>query len=116
MESIGEARDSQDALGWVGVELRASTGSAHDLRGLLVKRIFDLTVSIVLVLLLAPVAASAKFSALLQGQSSNSPVWVSGNLAGWQELDYIPVRVYFQGGPASSQAIRVDSHRNRNAT
>ena len=52
--------------------------------------------------------ASANFSALLQGQSTNDSTWTSGNLHGWQELDYIPARVLLQGGPASGQVIQVD--------
>src|SRR2546425_1361951 len=64
-------------------------------------------------LLLAPLAASAKFTALLQGQSRNDPTWINGNLMGWRELDYIPARVYFTGGPTNAQAIRVDfDHMN----
>src|ERR1051326_2289885 len=63
--------------------------------------------------LLWPLIGSAKFSAVLQGESKGSTNWVSGNLMGWQELDYIPVRVYFTGGPATGQAIVVDfDHMN----
>src|SRR2546425_401740 len=55
-------------------------------------------------LCLTPFAASA-FNAALQGQSAGSSTWISGNLMGWRELDYIPCRAFFQGGPASNQLI-----------
>src|SRR4026208_1324120 len=50
-------------------------------------------------------AARAAFQAQLQGLSTNSSTWISGNLMGWQELDYIPCRVYFNGGPALAKVI-----------
>ena len=59
--------------------------------------------------------ASAAFDALLQGQSASSTTWISGNIMGWKELDYIPCRVFVMGGPVSSRTIVVefDHHRNR---
>jgi len=60
-----------------------------------------------LALLMAPLAAVAKFSADLQGQSKNDPTWIGGNLLGWADCDYIPMRVYLTGGPVTAQPIRV---------
>src|SRR5882724_11745904 len=65
-------------------------------------------IQILLLLLVAPLVASANFSAILQGQSRNNTNWTAGNLMGWRELDYIPVRVLIAGGPATSQTVRVD--------
>ena len=56
----------------------------------------------------APPEARAGFDARLQGQSSNSTVWISANLMDWAELDLIPCRVYLTGGPATSKTISVD--------
>ena len=55
-----------------------------------------------------PYVAAAQFNAVLQGQSKGSSTWIPGNLAGWQELDLIPVRVYLTGGPASNKTIVVE--------
>lgn len=41
----------------------------------------------------APLADCTTYNAELQGQSANSTTWISGNLAGWQELQYIRLRV-----------------------
>src|ERR1043166_1689778 len=66
-------------------------------------------------LLLVPMGAFANFSAVLQGQSRGDTNWIAGNLRNWRELDYIPARVFFTGGPASNQVIRVDfEHLNKN--
>src|SRR5438093_1108502 len=46
-------------------------------------------------------------TAQLQGQSTNSSVWIAGNLLGWGELDLIPSRVFFSAGPASNVAVEV---------
>ena len=34
--------------------------------------------------------------------------WVGGNLQGWLELDYVPLRVRFDGGAAGAQTVRID--------
>src|SRR5437588_9716885 len=70
---------------------------------------YPLAISVwTLVALLAlPLAASAKFSSVLQGQSKGSTTWIGNNLQGWEDLDYIPMRVYVSGGPATAQAIEV---------
>jgi hypothetical protein len=39
----------------------------------------------------------------LEGQNKgNTTVWSTGNLSGWAELDYIPMRVSFASGSAGS--------------
>ena len=43
----------------------------------------------------------------LQGQSKGSTSWISGNLQDWQELDYIPCRVYVTGGPVNAQSVTI---------
>src|SRR6267154_2114768 len=68
---------------------------------------WSFSVWIWMALLAAPLAASAKFSSVLQGQSKGSTNWIGNNLQGWQDEDYIPMRVYVTGGPATSQAIEV---------
>src|ERR1043166_9744691 len=66
-------------------------------------------------LLLVPMGAFANFSAVLHGQSRGDTNWIAGNLRNWRELDYIPARAIFTGGPASNQVIRVDfEHLNKN--
>ena len=45
----------------------------------------------------------------LQGQNKgDTNTWSSVNLQGWLELDYVPLRVYFPGGSAGTQAVRID--------
>src|ERR1041384_7521226 len=46
-------------------------------------------------------------TAQLQGQSTNSSVWIAGNVQGWGELDLIPTRVLFTAGPGSNVAVEV---------
>jgi uncharacterized repeat protein (TIGR01451 family) len=50
----------------------------------------------------------AGFDATLQGQSFGSTNWIGGNLTGWEELDYVPVRVLLEGGPESNRVIVVE--------
>src|SRR6266498_2508431 len=57
---------------------------------------------------LAPLGARASFDADLQGLSTNSTSWIGGNLQGWKELDYVPCRVFFAGGPANKKTITVE--------
>src|ERR1051326_6349373 len=64
-------------------------------------------------LLLIPSAASASFSAVLQGQNTNNPTWVGGPLIGWKELDYVPCRVFFKGGPATNVVITINFDHTR---
>src|SRR4051812_34972954 len=57
--------------------------------------------------LLAPATTSLAASFELQGQSKGSASWTSGNLQNWQELDYVPCRVYITGGPLNNQALTI---------
>src|SRR5437899_101058 len=63
-----------------------------------------------LALALVPTLLSSAWSApVLQGQNKATPnSWVTGNLQGWLELDYIPMRVYFPAGMSGAQAVRID--------
>src|SRR5438445_1787215 len=56
----------------------------------------------------ATLSAHASFNATLQGLSVSNTVWQTGNLMGWQELDFIPCRVLFANGPATNQTIVVE--------
>jgi hypothetical protein len=56
-----------------------------------------------LVLALAQTVTQAAFKSQLQGQDSGSTTWGNGPLLGWQELDFIPMRTYFTGGPISNE-------------
>src|SRR5262245_56553419 len=51
--------------------------------------------------------AQGGFNAQLEGQNTNSSTWISVNLMGWKELDYIPCRVLLTGGPANNKTITV---------
>src|SRR5262245_21270962 len=64
-----------------------------------------------LVLLLCGLAAAPSaraFTAQLQGLSYGTNLWQAGNLTGWKELDMIPCRMWFSGGPASNQVFVVE--------
>src|SRR5437868_4710468 len=63
--------------------------------------------ALVAVASLAANTAQAAFTAQLQGQSFGSTNWTSGNLDGWAELDFIPMRVLMTGGSTSNQTITV---------
>src|SRR6266702_515118 len=73
-----------------------------------------------IVLLLFALAGAAPaahaFTAQLQGLSNGSNVWQTVNLTGWQELDFIPCRVYLTGGPATNQVIEVDFDHTKSLT
>jgi hypothetical protein len=43
----------------------------------------------------------------LQGKSAGCSEWVSENLEGWRELDYIPCRLYIKSGPLKEQPITI---------
>jgi hypothetical protein len=47
----------------------------------------------------------AAFRADLQGQNFGTTNWSGGPILGWKELDYVPLRVVFTGGPASNQVM-----------
>lgn len=70
----------------------------------LLGKIFQLAL---LCLISSSFAVSGPFNAQLQGQSFGSIVWQTGNLTGWQELDFIPVRVAMTGGPVTNKVISV---------
>ena len=53
----------------------------------------------------------AAFKAELQGLSAGGTNWISQNLMGWKELDFIPCRVYMTGGPANNKTISIASQR-----
>src|ERR1051326_5443066 len=59
--------------------------------------------------------AQAAFVAQLQGQSFGNTNWITGNLNGWAELDFVPMRVYTTGGPASNQTITVQFDHTKTA-
>jgi uncharacterized repeat protein (TIGR01451 family) len=63
-----------------------------------------------LALALAPTLwSSALAGPVLQGQNKGDTVnWYAGNLQGWGELEYIPLRVYFAAGSAGNQTVRID--------
>src|SRR5689334_4707883 len=62
-----------------------------------------------LALALVPTLLSSAWSApVLQGQNKGSSTWITGNLQGWLELDYIPMRISFPAGMSGTQAVRVD--------
>ena len=63
-----------------------------------------------LALALAPTLwSSALAGPVLQGQNKGDTVnWYAGNLQGWGELEYIPLRVYFAAGSAGNQTVQID--------
>src|SRR5262249_23702437 len=52
----------------------------------------------------------------LEGQSKGSTNWIGQNLQNWQELDYIPLRATFTGGPASNQVAVISFDHSKGAT
>src|SRR5580765_5539645 len=62
----------------------------------------------ILLSLLIGQAAGYGGSFTLQGQSKGSTNWITSNLQNWQELDYIPCRIYVTGGPLINQTLTVD--------
>src|SRR2546430_6733799 len=52
------------------------------------------------------ISQTAVSAGTLQGQNKgNTNTWTSVNLQGWLELDYIPMRVFFNSGSAGAQTI-----------
>lgn len=43
----------------------------------------------------------------LEGQNKGDTNWIAGNLAGWAELEYIPMRVSFAAGSAGSSTVTI---------
>ncbi len=66
--------------------------------------------------LFEPLAASASFKSNLQGLNSGSTNWGGGPLTGYNELDYVPARTLFTGGPATNQVITVDFDHTKSGT
>jgi len=71
VESIGGARESRGALSWIAGDGGTSSLARHRLRWVLAKQIFDLTCSLVLLLLVAPLLASVALAVRL---SSPGPI------------------------------------------
>src|SRR6185436_3418531 len=61
----------------------------------------------VVVLFLGTGTTRAAFREDLQGQSFGTTNWSGGPILGWRELDYVPLRAVFTGGPASNQVMVV---------
>ncbi|KRB43882.1 hypothetical protein ASD90_19905 [Terrabacter sp. Root181] len=53
-----------------------------------------------------PYVSAAQFDVALQGQSSGSTPWINGNLAGWSELETIPLRLHLTNG-GGTQAVTI---------
>src|SRR3954471_22186045 len=67
----------------------------------------SLAVSIPLMLGLFAGNTATGATLALQGQSKGDPTWIAGNLLNWQELDFIPCRVYITGGPVNNQSVTI---------
>jgi uncharacterized repeat protein (TIGR01451 family) len=66
------------------------------------------TKAVILISLLASQCAALSASYVLQGQSrGDTNTWIGGNVQNWRELDYIPCRVYFTGGPATNLTVSI---------
>jgi hypothetical protein len=65
--------------------------------------------------LLGTAATEAAFKADLQGQHAGGTNWVNGPLQGWKELQFIPARALFTGGPATNQVITVRFDHTRSS-
>ena len=51
--------------------------------------------------------AFAALTVTLQGQNAGNTNWTTSALSGWQELDYVPVRVRLSAGPATNQTVTI---------
>jgi uncharacterized repeat protein (TIGR01451 family) len=58
-------------------------------------------------LLLRLLAAGNAAADGIQGQSWGNPNWFSGDVTGWQELNYIPTRVLLTGGPVTGRVVTI---------
>jgi hypothetical protein len=65
------------------------------------------TFGVLLSLVAGQLAGLGATSLVLQGQSQSSTNWITGTIQNWQELDYIPCRVYVTGGPVNNQTITI---------
>src|SRR5437867_7364403 len=59
---------------------------------------------------------AGNFDASLQGQSVSNSIWQAGNLAGWQEMDLIPCRMFYSGPSASGQTITIEFDHTKTST
>ncbi|HEY6169749.1 MAG TPA: Ig-like domain-containing protein, partial [Verrucomicrobiae bacterium] len=69
--------------------------------------------TMLIAIIAAAATASAQtldgFKATLQGVSAGATnTWITQNLMGWKELDFIPCRVYMTGGPANNKTITIN--------
>jgi uncharacterized repeat protein (TIGR01451 family) len=53
-------------------------------------------------------AGTALSAETLEGLSKGDTNWSSGNLQGWLELDYVPLRIRFDAGSAGSQTVDIN--------
>src|SRR5438874_7108486 len=60
--------------------------------------------------------ASIQAAADLQGFDAGSTNWSGGPLRGWKELDFIPMRTVFSGGPATNQMITISFDHSKSGT
>src|ERR1043166_4185827 len=54
-----------------------------------------------------PATARAVFKTGMEGQSAGSTNWFGGPLLNYSELDYVPLRTVYTGGPATNQAMSI---------
>ncbi|HXU77661.1 MAG TPA: Ig-like domain-containing protein, partial [Methylomirabilota bacterium] len=73
------------------------------------------TLFFILVAALLPSASQAAFKSSLQGQNAGSTNWTGGPLTGYKELDFVPARTLFTGGPATNQVITVDFDHSKSS-
>jgi uncharacterized repeat protein (TIGR01451 family) len=76
---------------------------------------FPVCAAVLVGLLLGALPTSAALKSVLQGQHKGSTNWNNGPLLGWQELDLIPVRHYFTGGPASNQVLTIEFDHSKSS-
>ncbi|HEY6169400.1 MAG TPA: HYR domain-containing protein [Verrucomicrobiae bacterium] len=79
------------------------------------KQILTVGVTAMACWLAGPPSADAALTAALQGQNRGTNVWTTQNLLGWRELDFIPLRTFFTGGPASNQVVIVEFDHTRSS-
>ena len=73
------------------------------------------TLFFILVAVLVPSASEAAFKSSLQGQNAGNTNWTGGPLTGYKELDFVPARTLFTGGPATNQVITVDFDHSKSS-